>query len=113
MHKKTSAFLNQRASENGKFQCINSVLLIAIGGLVYIVVGIKAWSGSISAGNMMQLIGNINQFVNGVTQVTATIEALQANKNFLCMTYDFLDCSFVEKTAVLPVPKKWKQESYI
>ena len=60
-------------------------------GIVYVFVGIKAWSGAFGIGAMTQYIGAITALSQSVSELFISIGELVNNAAFLQTTFEFLD----------------------
>lgn len=76
---------------NRKYFSVNSVLSGLLGGLIYLFVGLRALSGSVSIGNVIKTYAAINNLVNAISALSASFTKLKSNNNYLEMLYEFLD----------------------
>lgn len=89
-----------------KYFGIGALLSSSLGGLVYIFVGLKALTGSISVGNIVQYTGAINQFIQGSVDTFSSINSLINNNQYLQLYLDFLAIEGEKYKGTLPVEKR-------
>ncbi|MBU5428307.1 ABC transporter ATP-binding protein/permease [Tissierella pigra] len=98
--------LNEIISDNIKYGAANGFISSLLSGLVYIFVGLKAMSGSITIGNIVKYTGSINQFMAGSGMVLMAIVGLKANNQYLQLYMDFLNIEGEKYKGTLPVEKR-------
>lgn len=91
---------------NAKYGGISAFISSAIGGLVYIFVGLKAIAGSISIGSIVQYTGSITQFISGSTGILTSINNIINNNQYLQLYIDFLNIQGEKYKGTLPVEKR-------
>ena len=98
--------LNEIISDNIKYGAANGFISSLLSGLVYIFVGLKAMSGSITIGSIVKYTGSINQFMAGSGMVLMAIVGLKANNQYLQLYMDFLNIEGEKYKGTLPVEKR-------
>jgi ATP-binding cassette subfamily B protein len=98
--------LNEVISDNIKYGAANGFISSLLSGLVYIFVGLKAMSGSITIGNIVKYTGSINQFMVGSGMVLTVIVGLKTNNQYLQLYMDFLNIEGEKYKGTLPVEKR-------
>lgn len=93
-------------SMNTKYSGIDAFISSLLGGMVYIFVGLKAISGSISAGSIVQYTGSINQFMAGSTEILTSINSIINNNQYLQLYIDFLNIEGEKYKGTIPVEKR-------
>ena len=93
-------------SMNTKYSGIDAFISSLLGGMVYIFVGLKAISGSISAGSIVQYTGSINQFMAGSTEILTSINNIINNNQYLQLYIDFLNIEGEKYKGTIPVEKR-------
>jgi ATP-binding cassette subfamily B protein len=89
---------------------INSFVNALIGGAAYIVVGLKALSGTFLIGQVTQYVGAITTFTNSLSGVVNSVQRLGENTKYLFMLYDFLDLPAVKYQGTLTTEKRSDNE---
>jgi ATP-binding cassette subfamily B protein len=82
---------------------INSFISAFINILVYIFVGMKAWVGVLSIGNIVKYVGSFNQFISGFTNLMNLSSALFSNNQYIEQTLEFMSIDDALFSGVLPV----------
>ncbi|WMM24661.1 ABC transporter ATP-binding protein [Tissierella sp. MB52-C2] len=106
MYNGVHQILNEIISNNVKYGAANGFISSLLSGLVYIFVGLKAMSGSITIGNIVKYTGSINQFMAGSGMVLMTIVGLKINNQYLQLYMDFLNIEGEKYKGTLPVEKR-------
>lgn len=89
-----------------KYMGGGAVLSSSLGGLVYVFVGLKAITGAISIGSIVQYTGAINQFISGSTETLSSINSIINNNQYLKFYIDFLNIEGEKYKGTLPVEKR-------
>jgi ATP-binding cassette subfamily B protein len=89
-----------------KYGGVSAFISSLIGGLIYIFVGLKAITGSISIGSIVQYTGSITQFISGSTEVLTSINSIINNNQYLQLYIDFLNIEGEKYKGTLPVEKR-------
>lgn len=98
--------LNEIIFDNIKYGAANGFISSLLSGLVYIFVGLKAMSGSITIGSIVKYTGSINQFMAGSGMVLMSIVGLKSNNQYLQLYMDFLNIEGEKYKGTLPVEKR-------
>ncbi|MCL2015025.1 MAG: ABC transporter ATP-binding protein/permease [Defluviitaleaceae bacterium] len=77
--------------ENGKIMVSSSVIWAFANGVVYLYVAMKAFAGAFGVGNIVQYVGAINQFSDGLRELLSQIGRVYNNAPFLDRFLRFLD----------------------
>ena len=94
----------QRAT--GRSNALGAFLTAALGGTVYLFVGLKALAGALTIGAAFQVIGAISQFINGFTQLVNQAAEFWLNGEYVEEYMDFLATPNVKYQGTLPVEKR-------
>lgn len=76
---------------NQKYVSLNSAISALIGGFIYIFIGLKALSGSISLGSVTQSYAAIFRLVSAVGNLSVSLSKIRSNNNYLELLYEFMD----------------------
>lgn len=76
---------------NRKYFSINSALSALMGGIIYLFVGLRALTGSVSIGNVTKTYAAVNNLVNSVGSLSVSFTRLRNNNKYLELLYKFLD----------------------
>lgn len=82
-------------------QIISSILM----GIIFLYVGIKAWSGAFGVGSFTQYSGALLNLSNGISLLIECLGEMKHNTKFLDILYEFLDTDNNMETGTLPVNK--------
>ena len=104
--KRGKSVFNKIGKIGAKYIGGGAILSSALGGLVYIFVGLKAIAGVISIGKIVQYTGAINQFISGNTEVFSSINSIINNNQYLQLYIDFLNIEGEKYKGTLPVEKR-------
>jgi len=83
--------VNGSYSLNQKYLSLNSAISALIGGFIYIFIGLKALSGTISVGSVTQSYAAIFKLVSAVASLSVSLSKIRSNNNYLELLYEFLD----------------------
>lgn len=81
--RETKKMFNDIGNMNGKFSGIEAFISSLLGGMVYIFVGLRAISGAITIGSIVQYAGSINQFISGNREVLSAVNSIRNNNQYL------------------------------
>lgn len=113
MYKGFSQILNEIISDNIKYGAANGFISSLLSSLVYVFVGLKAITGSITIGNLVKYTGSINQFMSGSSLILTSIIGLKTNNQYLQLYMDFLNIEGEKYKGTLPVEKRDDDEYQI
>lgn len=91
---------------SAKYNGVGAFISSSLGGIVYIFVGLKAISGAISIGCIVQYAGSINQFMSGSTEVLSSFNNIRNNNQYLQLYIDFMNIEGEKYKGSLPVEKR-------
>ncbi|MCL2774991.1 MAG: ABC transporter ATP-binding protein/permease [Oscillospiraceae bacterium] len=94
---------NETAKIEYKYANINSFISTFINILVYIFVGLKAWVGALSVGNIVKYVGSFNEFISGFTRLMNSSSALLSNNQYIEQTLEFMSIDDAIFKGILPV----------
>ncbi|MBP1989559.1 ABC transporter ATP-binding protein [Paenibacillus eucommiae] len=83
--------VNGTYSLNQKYLSLNSAISALIGGFIYIFIGLKALSGTISIGSVTQSYAAIFRLVSAVGSLSVSLSKIRSNNNYLELLYEFID----------------------
>ncbi len=75
----------------GLFMVLSSALSIALLGLTYVFVCLKAWAGAFGVGAVAQYVGAISALAQGISLLFKQLGDMKNNGAFLLTTFEFLD----------------------
>ncbi len=84
-------FAKMARGKMGILCIISSIFSTLLVGIIYLFVGIKAWSGAFGLGNVSQYIASITCVTSGLSTILRVIGVMINNTPFLELTYSFLD----------------------
>jgi ATP-binding cassette subfamily B protein len=93
---------NMKAGYEGLEAGISSFL----SGAVYIFVGLKAITGAITVGSIVQYAGSIKQFMSGINEILEPINIIVNNNQYLQLYIDFINLDSKRHKGTLPVEKR-------
>lgn len=93
---------NMKAGYEGFEAGISSLL----SGAVYIFVGLKAITGAITVGSIVQYAGSIKQFMSGINEILEPINIIVNNNQYLQLYIDFINLDSKSHKGTLPVEKR-------
>ncbi|RKN86066.1 ABC transporter ATP-binding protein [Paenibacillus ginsengarvi] len=76
---------------NQKYLSFNSAISALIGGLIYIFIGLKALSGTISIGSVTQSYAAIFRLVSAAGHLSVSLSKIRSNNNYVELLYEFID----------------------
>lgn len=89
-----------------KYLGINVAISPLIGGFIYVFIGLKALTGTISLGSVTKSYAAINQLVSAVSNLFSSFSQIRTNNNYLGLIYQFIDMPAEEQTGeVIPAAK--------
>jgi ATP-binding cassette subfamily B protein len=77
-----------------------------IGGVAYMVVGLKALGGALGIGQVTQYVGAITTFTSSLSSFVGSVQELAENTKYLLLLYDFLDLPAVKYQGTLTTEKR-------
>ncbi|WP_079915051.1 ABC transporter ATP-binding protein [Paenibacillus sp. 32352] len=96
--------VNGTYSLNQKYLSLNSAISALIGGFIYIFIGLKALSGTISLGSVTQSYAAIFKLVGAVGSLSVSLSKIRSNNNYLELLYEFVDLpSEMQEGTEIPV----------
>jgi ATP-binding cassette subfamily B protein len=101
---------NGMGKMKARFSAINAAISTLLGGIVYLFVGLKALIGLFSIGSVVQYVGAINQFTNGLSQLITSSSDFWLNAEYVKLYLDFLDTPSPKYKGTLPVEKRSDNE---
>lgn len=96
-----------------KYFSVNGVISALIGGLIYVFIGLKALSGTVSLGNVTQSYAAIARLVTAVASLSVSLSKIRSNNLYLEMLYEFMDIpSEAHEGKLIPAPAEtgWEIE---
>lgn len=75
----------------GLLNVLSQGVTVALTGLVYVFVCLKAWAGAFGVGSVTQYVGAITQLFQGLSKLLATLGGIRANGEFLETAFAYLD----------------------
>lgn len=102
----TKKMVNDLGNMNGKYSGFEAFISSLLSGAVYVFVGLKAISGAITIGRIVQYAGSINQFMYGSKEFLASINSIINNNQYLQLYIDFLNIESKNHKGTIPVEKR-------
>ena len=96
--------------KHGIMRTLANSLPIAIMGLVYVFVCLKALGGAFGIGSVTQYVGAVTKLAQGISDLVANVEKLRGNAVYLRSTYQFLDLPNSMCRGSLPTEKRDDRE---
>ena len=75
----------------GLLNVLSQGVTVALTGLVYVFVCLKAWAGAFGVGYITQYVGAITQLFRGLSMLLETMGNIRANGEFLEINFEYLD----------------------
>ena len=75
----------------GLLNVLSQGVTVALTGLVYVFVCLKAWAGAFGVGYITQYVGAITQLFRGLSMLLETMGNIRANGEFLQLNFEYLD----------------------
>ena len=75
----------------GLFKSASQAVASLSMGIIFLYVGIKAWTGAFGVGEVTQYVGALLALSNGVSLLVENLGEMENNAEFLDTTYEFLD----------------------
>lgn len=97
---------NDLANVDAKFIGMEAFLSSLFSGFIYIFVGLKAITGAITIGSIVQYAGSISQFMTGSREVLESINNIINNNKYLKLYIDFLNIKSEKHFGKIPVEKR-------
>lgn len=104
--KLTSKMFNNIGNMYAIYSGLEALITSFLSGAIYIFVGLKAISGAISIGSIVQYTGSINQFMTGSKKFLASINAIINNNQYLQLYIDFLNIESDKYKGTIPIEKR-------
>ena len=89
-----------------KFGSINTILNSVVSIIIYIYVGIKAFSGAFGIGMFLQYTGCVGKFVGGISGFISDIAGLRQNNIYMKDVLDYINMPNDMYQGTLPVEKR-------
>lgn len=105
-NKASEKMFNAIGNMNGKYSGIEAFISSFLSGAIYIFVGLKAITGAITIGSIVQYAGSINQFMSGSKDVLGSINSIINNNQYLQLYIDFLSIKGEKHNGTIPVEKR-------
>lgn len=93
---KTIHRLSKNEIHYSRYEVVSNVVL---SGFMYLFIGLKAWAGAFGVGNIVQYVGSVQEFMNGIRGVVEKVAELCANNEALEAYFDFMEISTMAKKA--------------
>jgi len=94
------------AQYHSKFIALSSVISFGANGLIFLFIAMKAFAGAFGVGSIVQYVGAITQFGNGLSAVMTGVGELVNNNPFLEKSFEFLDIPNEKYQGTLPIEKR-------
>ncbi|MFA6941807.1 MAG: ABC transporter ATP-binding protein [Clostridiaceae bacterium] len=104
--KRSGKVFNDLANTDAKYIGTESFLSSLLSGFIYIFVGLKAVTGAITIGSIVQYAGSINQFMTGSREVLESINKIINNNKYLQLYIDFINIKSEKHFGKIPVEKR-------
>lgn len=105
-NKSSRKIFNTMGNMNGKYAGIEAFISSFLSGAIYIFVGLKAITGAITIGSIVQYTGSISQFMSGSKDLLGSINSIKNNNQYLQLYIDFLNIKGEKHTGTIPVEKR-------
>lgn len=105
-NKASEKMFNTIGNMNGKYSGIEAFISSFSSGAIYLFVGLKAITGAITIGSIVQYAGSINQFMSGSKDVFGSINSIINNNQYLQLYIDFLSIKGEKHNGTIPVEKR-------
>lgn len=102
----TQKLFNNLGLMNAKYSGVEAFISSLLSGAIYIFVGLKAISGTITVGSIVKYTGSINQFMSGIKNLLTAINTIINNNQYLQLYIDFLNIKDKNHKGTLPVEKR-------
>lgn len=83
----------------------NIIISTFIGGLTYVVIGLRALKGYISLGNVSQSYASIVILISSIQNLFASMSQIISNNDYLKVLYEYIDLSSISSKGEM-IPKK-------
>lgn len=104
--KSSKKIFNTMGNMNGKYAGIEAFISSFLSGAIYIFVGLKAITGAITIGSIVQYTGSISQFMSGSKDLLGSINSIKNNNQYLQLYMDFLNIKGEKHSGTIPVEKR-------
>lgn len=91
---------------HAKYKGLDAFIVSVLSGVIYLFVALKAISGAITIGCIVQYIGSINQLMLGCKNFLSSINAMINNNQYIQLYIDFLNIESKNHKGTLPVEKR-------
>jgi ATP-binding cassette subfamily B protein len=81
-----------------------------VGGLAYLLIGLRALAGMYSIGQVTQYVGAVTAFAGSLTGLISAVLAIQENNVFLSLLYEYLDLPSLKYRGTLTTEKRQDNE---
>lgn len=105
-NKSSKKLFNTMGNVNGKYAGIEAFISSFLSGAIYIFVGLKAITGAITIGSIVQYTGSISQFMSGRKDLLGSINSIKNNNQYLQLYIDFLNIKGEKHSGTIPVEKR-------
>lgn len=105
-NKSSKKIFNTMGNMNGKYAGIEAFISSFLSGAIYIFVGLKAITGAITIGSIVQYTGSISQFMSGSKDLLGSINSIKNNNQYLQLYMDFLNIKGEKHSGTIPVEKR-------
>lgn len=105
-NKSSKKLFNTMGNVNGKYAGIEAFISSFLSGAIYIFVGLKAITGAITIGSIVQYTGSISQFMSGSKDLLGSINSIKNNNQYLQLYIDFLNIKGEKHSGTIPVEKR-------
>ena len=93
----------QYAANDMRHLGLQGFLSSCVGGIVYLYVAFCAWIGSISTGNVVRYAGAVQQFIQAMTDLSASWNYMHYDRNLMDEYLEYLDLKIERKKGTIPV----------
>lgn len=97
-------FMERAGNEEGRFRVRNIFFQSLLTGLSYLYVGLEVYYGRFTVGDMVQYVGVILQFLNGVNDSVKAAADISGNSRYLAQYFEYLELG-EKASAQLPSDK--------
>lgn len=85
------SFMERAGNEEGRFRVRNTFFQSLLTGLSYLYVGLEVYYGRFTVGDMVQYVGIILQFLNGVNDSVKSAADISGNSRYLAQYFEYLE----------------------
>lgn len=96
----------QYAANDMRHLGLQGFLSSCVGGIVYLYVAFCAWVGSISTGNVVRYAGAVQQFIQAMTDLSASWNQMHYDRRQTDEYLEYLDLKNERKKGTIPVEKR-------